>query len=84
MMEGAIRFAGLSLVNTRDKCAVYLAEKPITGGLRVLQVQLDRAQRKQQLTLIAKLEDQVAISEHFMWPEGKNLFDTSTSHLCRL
>lgn len=45
--------------------------------------QLDTS-RKQQLTLIAKFKNQIVISKHFKWPNGKNIFDTHIGHLHRI
>lgn len=36
---------------------------------------------KQELQLIARLEDAVAITDHFVWNDGRDLFTTSTKHL---
>lgn len=38
----------------------------------------------QQLRLISKLSEDIAITDYFMWKDGKEIFNTNTSHLRRM
>lgn len=48
---------------------VGLTRTPTTGG--------------QQVRLISKLSDDIAITDYFTWADDKEIFNRSTSHLCR-
>lgn len=51
----------------------------ITTGLPSLD-----ATGKQKMMLISKPRDAIKISNHFQWKDGRDFFDTDTSHLRRM